>query len=84
MKKKCFLFSDGDLRRLVCLICAEQFNGTKFRSMIEHLESAHQKSQDSRSLNLETFVGFGCGHCENLKVRLSYQGYKDCKLSFIA
>jgi hypothetical protein len=54
---------EGDLRRMVCRICAFQANGQAFHKMIKHMEEKHRKYQNSRNVCLDSYVLFGCVNC---------------------
>ncbi len=58
---------EGDLRRLVCRLCAIQLNGSAFYKMVSHLEDVHHKFQISRSVCLDDLVLFGCANCPDFE-----------------
>lgn len=58
-------YVSGDLRRMACRLCAAQINGNRFFAMVRHLEQNHDKFQQCRSYVLESFVKFGCSHCQS-------------------
>lgn len=57
----------GDLRRLACRLCGIQINGKLFFKMVKHLETEHDKFQESRLYQLDTFVKFGCITCSRFQ-----------------